>query len=133
MNDGPASVGSFFNSLTSQYTEAIERCFPRYREMLATLLEYLPDRSTWDLPTVSPLLAPSVEGVAPAVVATAGFDPLRDEGSAYAERMSDAGVPVWYRCYDDMIHGFFGMGVIPECLGMATEIARATARPLHQI
>lgn len=92
---------------------------------------YLPDESTWALPVVSPLLAPSVDGAAPAVVATAGFDPLRDEGIAYADRLEEAGVPVWARCYDDMVHGFFGMGVLPECLGMATEIAEATGRFLH--
>lgn len=96
-----------------------------YRDM------YLPDRSTWELPTVSPLLASSLDGLAPAVVATAGFDPLRDEGDAYAERLADADVPVRWRCYDDMIHGFFGMGVIPECLAMATEVARATGERLH--
>ncbi len=96
-----------------------------YRDM------YLPDRSTWDLPTVSPLFTPSLDGLAPAVIATAGFDPLRDEGNAYAERLADAGVPVRWRCYDDMIHGFFGMGVIPECLAMATEVARATGERLY--
>ena len=92
---------------------------------------YLPDRSTWDLPTVSPLLAASLDGVAPAIVATAGFDPLRDEGDAYAERLANADVAVRWRCYDDMIHGFFGMGVIPECLAMATEIASATGDQLR--
>ncbi len=96
-----------------------------YRDM------YLPDRSTWDLPTVSPLLAASLDGVAPAIVATAGFDPLRDEGDAYAERLANADVAVRWRCYDDMIHGFFGMGVIPECLAMATEIASATGDQLR--
>jgi acetyl esterase len=93
---------------------------------------YLPDRSTWDLPTVSPLRAPSLEGAPPAIVATAGFDPLRDEGLAYARRLDQAGVGVWSRCYDDMVHGFFGMGVLPECLGMATEIARATGTLLRR-
>lgn len=41
-NDHGASVGAFFDSLTSDYTQAIERCFPRYREMLWALIEYLP-------------------------------------------------------------------------------------------
>lgn len=92
---------------------------------------YLPDHATRDLPTAAPLLAPSLAGLAPAVVATAGFDPLRDEGDAYAERLAGSGVAVWSRCYDDMVHGFFGLGVLPECLEMATEIAHATARFLH--
>ena len=75
--------------------------------------QYLPDRNDWDSPLASPIEAPDLSGLCPALVVTAGFDPLRDEGHRYAERLADAGVAVRYRCYDDMVHGFFGMGVLP--------------------
>lgn len=55
---------------------------------------------------VSPLLAQELGGVAPALVLTAGFDPLVDEGNAYAARLSDAGVPVRHLPYPRQIHNF---------------------------
>jgi acetyl esterase/lipase len=57
----------------------------------------------------SPLLTPSLKGVAPAVVIAAECDVLHDEGLAYAERLRAAGVPVEYKKYAGMIHAFFGM------------------------
>ncbi|MFC6838111.1 alpha/beta hydrolase [Halomarina ordinaria] len=61
----------------------------------------------------SPLLAPDFEGLPPATVVTGGFDPLRDEGVAYAERLEAAGVDVTHHHYDDVIHAFVQMAVAP--------------------
>ena len=71
---------------------------------------YLPDdkdRGDW---RASPLLAASHAGLPPALVLTAGYDPLVDEGRAYAERLAQAGVEVSYREYSDMVHGFVLFG-----------------------
>jgi acetyl esterase len=77
---------------------------------------------------VSPLRAPSLAGVAPALVVTAGFDPLRDEGDAYARRLREAGVRVDAVCYGGMIHGFVPMGRLIETGNRAVAHIAATLR-----
>jgi acetyl esterase len=57
-------------------------------------------------PRYSPMLAPDLSGLPPAYIATAGFDPLRDEGEAYAARLRSAGVPVVLSRHADLIHGY---------------------------
>jgi len=67
---------------------------------------YCPDVDGRADPRLSVLLADDLRGLPPAYVATAGFDPLRDEGNAFADRLREAGVPVVKRQHDDLIHGF---------------------------
>jgi acetyl esterase/lipase len=67
---------------------------------------YLSERAAAGDPRVSPLLAGDLSGLPPAIVATAGFDVLRDEGEAYARRLEEAGVPVSARRYGGLVHGF---------------------------
>jgi acetyl esterase len=83
------------------------------------------DAADW---RVSPLRAKSLAGVAPALVVTAGFDPLRDEGDAYAQRLRDAGVRVDQVCYGGMIHGFLPMGRLIETGNRGVEHIAATLR-----
>ncbi len=70
---------------------------------------YIPAGSDLADLRLSPLLAPDVSGLPPAFVLTAGFDPLRDEGRAYANRLIDAGVKTTYVNYPGTIHGFFSL------------------------
>jgi acetyl esterase len=70
---------------------------------------YLADPADAADPRVSPLRAADLSGLPPALVFTAGFDPLRDEGQAYAERLAAAGVKTIHREFDSLIHGFIGM------------------------
>jgi acetyl esterase len=73
---------------------------------------YVPDVEHREDPRASVLLSPDLSGVAPAVVLTAEYDPLRDEGEAYADALRQAGVEVDLRRYDGLIHGFFGLGPV---------------------
>ena len=93
---------------------------------------YLPDRSDWENPLASPLLARDLTGLAPALVVTAGFDPLRDDGVHYAEALRQAGVVVEERRYDDQIHGFMNMGIVPDSLAVATEWCESMGRRMRR-
>ena len=87
---------------------------------------YLPREEDWLDWRASPLLARSLKGLPPAYVLTAGFDPLVDEGREYAERMQKEGVPVEYRNYPDMVHGFITMGRVLDTANAAlADCARA--------
>jgi acetyl esterase len=79
-------------------------------------------------PRVHLLNRKDVAGVAPAFLATAGFDPLKDEGRAYAERLKAAGVPVEFHEYGDMIHGFYNFAAVSSAVQPKIEEAGAAMR-----
>jgi len=76
----------------------------------------------------SPIRARSLAGLPPALIVTAGFDPLRDEGEAYAGRLRDAGVRADYVCYGGMIHGFVPMGRLIDTASRAVSLIAASLR-----
>jgi acetyl esterase len=79
---------------------------------------------------VSPLRAKSLAGLAPAIVCTAWFDPLRDEGKAYAEALAAAGVATRYYHGAGLIHGYFGLGEASQTARLEAQRARADFRAL---
>lgn len=84
-------------------------------------------------PRVSPLRAPSLAGLPPAHIHTAEFDPMRDEGEAYARRLEGAGVPVRYACHAGMIHHFYCMaGAIPQARNIVGSIGVSVREALNQ-
>jgi acetyl esterase len=95
------------------------------RWFIAHYLRSKDDARDW---RVSPLRAPSLAGLPPALIVTAGFDPLRDEGEQYAGRLRDAGVMVDYVCYGGMVHGFLGMGKLIDTAGRAIALIGTSLR-----
>ena len=73
---------------------------------------YLKDKELVKDPLVSPLLSDDLSNHPPAVVVTAGFDPLRDEGDQYAQALRNANVEIYHRTHDSYIHGFVNMMLV---------------------
>lgn len=83
--------------------------------------QYIGLEHTPEDPRISPLLATDHSSLPPALIITAEFDPLRDEGESYAQKLQEAGVPVTLHRYDGMVHGFFQMGGILDDARLAMQ------------
>jgi acetyl esterase len=77
------------------------------KEMAWFFDHYVPKGTDRSNPEISPLRVADLAGLPPAIVVIAEYDPLRDEGLAYAERLRDSGAEVTLYLYEDMPHGFF--------------------------
>ena len=90
--------------------------------------QYLPEPAQWSDWRASPLLAADLSRLPPALVLTAGFDPLRDEGRQYADALSAAGNRVQYVCFERQVHGFITMSKILDEARTAVALCGAVLR-----
>jgi len=113
--------------------ENAEGYFLTTRAMRWFTEHYLPSESEAKEAMASPLLADDHSGLPPAIIVTAGFDPLRDEGEAYANKLHEVEVEVKQSRYDGMIHGFVSMiGALDKAQESIDEMGRelrATLKP----
>ncbi len=89
---------------------------------------YVPNAADWADWRASPLLAPDLRGLPPALVLTAGYDPLRDEGRQYADALSEAGNRVQSICFERQIHGFLPMGRVLDEANTAVALCAAVLK-----
>jgi acetyl esterase len=95
----------------------------------ADLADYLPDGTDPADPRISPLRATRLTGLPPVIIHTAEFDPMRDEGNAYASKLLAAGVSVEHICHDGMIHNFHAMGsILPQARLVLLQIGEQVRR-----
>lgn len=111
---------------TASYKANAEGYFLERDGMIWFFDHYLKDADRSD-PRIAPLKAASLAGLPRAYVVTAGFDPLRDEGRAYAEALKAAGVKTEHVNYDGMIHGFFNL---QGAFDVSREAVKAAAKAL---
>jgi acetyl esterase len=94
---------------TDSQTAFSEGYFLTERSMHWFFTQYAPFPGALENPLILPLLIDDLRGMPPALIVTAEYDPLRDEGEAYARRLQEAGVPVTCTRYPGMIHGFLAL------------------------
>jgi acetyl esterase/lipase len=95
----------------------------------ADLADYLPEGADLADPRISPLRTFHVAGLPTAIIHTAEFDPMRDEGNAYARKLLAAGVAVEHVCHEGMIHNFHAMGaVLPQARLVLSQIGEQVRR-----
>lgn len=100
--------------------------------LAADLADYLADGENPADPLVSPLQATDLAGLPPAIIHTAEYDPLRDEGNAYAEKLKAAGVAVDAICHNGMLHNFHAMGaILPQGRAIIKQIGNQIRRAME--
>lgn len=88
--------------------------------------QYVPASARLDDIRLAPIEASDVSGLPPALIVTAEYDPICDDGKAYADRLQAADVPVTYRCYAGQVHGFFVWGgVVDDCRNVIDDLVAA--------
>jgi acetyl esterase len=90
--------------------------------------QYIADPAQWSDWRASPLLAADLSRLPPALVLTAGYDPLRDEGRQYADALSAAGNAVQYICFERQVHGFITMSKVIDEAETAVDLCAALLR-----
>jgi acetyl esterase len=118
---------------TPSYNENAEGYFLTKAAMQWFWNHYVQNDADRNHPYASPLRASSFAGLPEALVITAEFDPLRDEGERYGECMRAAGTPVQLTRYDGMIHGFFTMSGVIDQGGIAIQQAAAALRTAFKL
>jgi acetyl esterase len=95
----------------------------------ADLADYLPEALDAADPRISPLRATRLAGLPTAIIHTAEFDPMRDEGNAYARKLLAAGVTVEHVCHEGMVHNFHAMGaILPQAQLVLSQIGEQVRR-----
>jgi acetyl esterase len=98
----------------------------------ADLADYVTDDADLADPRISPLRALHVAGLPPAIIHTAEYDPMRDEGNAYARKLLAAGVVVEHVCHAGMIHNFHAMGaLLPQAQLVLSQIGEQVRRAVR--
>jgi acetyl esterase len=117
-------VTDYYKPEKSSYTEFAEGYGLTKGAMKWFWDKYLESETDGTNPQAAPVLATDLTGLPPALVIVSGYDPLRDEGIAYAERLQEAGVEVKLSVYGDMIHGFISyLGILKQAKTAIDEIA----------
>ena len=113
-----------WNGDSKSHQETGADYYLKHEEVMYYWGQYLADPSQGREPYASPSFAGDFSGLPATLVATAEFDPLRDEGEAYADSLAAAGVPATKHRYDGMFHSFFSfMGVLPAATELRDEVA----------
>jgi acetyl esterase len=111
-------------SCSSKSCEEFKTGYSLTKENVKYYIEtYLNEHDSVENSDISPLKHSSFKGLPYTYIITAGFDPLRDEGYDYAEKLKEANVKVTYKCYQDMIHAFLHLtGTVPKVKEIIEEI-----------